>query len=182
MYWGVIAAATHRPSPNSVLWLREMVWMVQKISMTLTELMVQYGPSMFLLSLKPCHTAWTILTETQLHFACNDPPSLAYVWARHGIIDFNQLESIIFQIIDYLSRLGGRKGIRPVNNGGWGRWALPGGPDGVAPGRIVGVSASGDPFCTIGSRGSLLAPAHPGGPGKRAVKGLWWVVVVESII
>jgi len=28
--------------------------------------------------------------------------------------------------------------------------------------------------CTIKSRNSLLAPAHPGGPGKRAVKRLWW--------
>jgi len=28
--------------------------------------------------------------------------------------------------------------------------------------------------CTIKSRSSLLAPAHPGGPGKRAVKQLWW--------
>jgi len=27
--------------------------------------------------------------------------------------------------------------------------------------------------CTIKSRSSLLAPAHPGGPGKRAVKQLW---------
>jgi len=26
---------------------------------------------------------------------------------------------------------------------------------------------------TIKSRSSLLAPAHPGGPGKRAVKRLW---------
>jgi len=34
--------------------------------------------------------------------------------------------------------------------------------------------------CTIKSRSSLLAPAHPGGPGKRAVKRLWCggVVVV----
>jgi len=30
--------------------------------------------------------------------------------------------------------------------------------------------------CTIKSRGSLLAPAHPGGLGKRAVKQLWCVV------
>jgi len=29
-------------------------------------------------------------------------------------------------------------------------------------------------LCTIKSRSSLLAPAHPGGPGKRAVKRLWW--------
>jgi len=27
--------------------------------------------------------------------------------------------------------------------------------------------------CTVKSRSSLLAPAHPGGPGKRAVKRLW---------
>ena len=27
--------------------------------------------------------------------------------------------------------------------------------------------------CTIKSRSSLLAPAHPGGPGKRVVKWLW---------
>ena len=32
--------------------------------------------------------------------------------------------------------------------------------------------------CTIKSRSSLLAPAHPGGPGKRAVKRLWWCGVV----
>jgi len=28
--------------------------------------------------------------------------------------------------------------------------------------------------CTIKCRSSLLAPAHPGGPGKRAGKRLWW--------
>jgi len=32
--------------------------------------------------------------------------------------------------------------------------------------------------CTIKSRSSLLAPSHPGGPGKRAVKRLWYGVVV----
>ena len=38
--------------------------------------------------------------------------------------------------------LGGRKGIRSIKNrGGWWRWALAS-PDGVAPNRIVGVSAS----------------------------------------
>jgi len=31
--------------------------------------------------------------------------------------------------------------------------------------------------CTIKSRSSRLAPAHPGGPGKRAVKRLWCDVV-----
>jgi len=29
--------------------------------------------------------------------------------------------------------------------------------------------------CAIKSRSSLLAPAHPGGPGKRAVKWLCWL-------
>ena len=28
--------------------------------------------------------------------------------------------------------------------------------------------------CTIKSRSSLLAPAYLGGPGKRAIKRLWW--------
>jgi len=28
--------------------------------------------------------------------------------------------------------------------------------------------------CTITSRSSLLAPVHSGGPGKRAIKRLWW--------
>jgi len=28
--------------------------------------------------------------------------------------------------------------------------------------------------CTIKSRSSFLAPAHPDGLGKRAVKRLWW--------
>jgi len=28
--------------------------------------------------------------------------------------------------------------------------------------------------CTIKSTGSLLAPAHPGGPRKAAIKRLWW--------
>jgi len=34
--------------------------------------------------------------------------------------------------------------------------------------------------CTIMSRSSLLASAHLGGPGKRAVKRLWWCGVVFS--
>jgi len=38
---------------------------------------------------------------------------------------------------------------------------------------MVGVSASVNLPYTIKSRSSLLAAAHPGGPGKRAVKQLW---------
>ena len=48
-------------------------------------------------------------------------------------------------------------------------------PDGMALSRIVCVSQCLPLLifpCTIKSRSSLLAPAHPGGPGKRAVKRL----------
>ena len=36
--------------------------------------------------------------------------------------------------------------------------------------------------CTIKSRCSLLAPAHPGGPGRRAVKRLWCGVVSFQLL
>jgi len=39
--------------------------------------------------------------------------------------------------------MGGRKGIQPVKNEGWWRWALVS-LDGMAPSRMVGVSASVD--------------------------------------
>jgi len=61
--------------------------------------------------------------------------------------------------------------------GGWWRWALVS-PDGVAPSRMVSLSASVT-RCTIKSRSSLLAPAHPGGPGKRAIKRLCVCVCVR---
>jgi len=70
--------------------------------------------------------------------------------------------------------LGGRKDIRPVKNmGGWWRWVLVS-PDGVAPSRMVGVSASVNLPLHHKVRSSLLAPADPGSPGKRAPKRLWW--------
>jgi len=69
--------------------------------------------------------------------------------------------------------LGSRKGIRPVKtwgDGGAGHWLV----------RMEWCPAGGSVFlpllifpCTIKSRSSLLAPAHQGGPGKRAVKRLW---------
>jgi len=54
--------------------------------------------------------------------------------------------------------------------GGWWRLALVS-LDGVAHSPIVSVSASVNLPLHQKSRSSLLAPAHPGGPGKRAVKG-----------
>ena len=68
---------------------------------------------------------------------------------------------------------GGRKGIRPVKNGGWWRWTLLS-PDGVMFRQMVSVSVCVNLPLHQKSRSSLLAPAHPGGPGKRAVKRLWW--------
>ena len=63
--------------------------------------------------------------------------------------------------------------------GGRWRWALVS-PDGAAPSRMVGVSASVNlplHHKVQKSRSSLLAPAHTGGPGKRAVKRLCCGVV-----
>ena len=79
--------------------------------------------------------------------------------------------------------LGGRKGIRPVKNGGgWCRWALVS-PDRVASSRMVGVSASVNlPLHRkVLSRGSLLALAHPGGPRKRAIKRLWYLLCLVTV-
>jgi len=68
--------------------------------------------------------------------------------------------------------MGGSNGIRPLKNEGWWRWALIT-LDGVAPSRMVGMSASVILPCTIKSRGRfLLAPAYPGSPWKRVVKRL----------
>jgi len=68
--------------------------------------------------------------------------------------------------------LGGRKGIRPVKNmgDGGGYWLvrMEWRPAGWSVCLPVLISS-----CTIKSRSSLLAPAHPVGPGKRAVKRLW---------
>ena len=58
---------------------------------------------------------------------------------------------------------------------GWWRWGALVSPDGVAlwhpPRWSMCLPLLIFP-CTIKSRSSLLAPAHPGGPGKRAVKQL----------
>ena len=61
-------------------------------------------------------------------------------------------------------------------------------PDGVAPSRIVGVSASVNLPLHHKVQSSLLAPAHPGDPGKRAVKRLWcgisetmWTSILSGI-
>jgi len=77
--------------------------------------------------------------------------------------------------------LGGRKGIRPVRK--WG--------DGGGGHRLVQMEWRPAGWsvclpllifpCTIKSRSSLLALAHPGSPGKRAIKRLWCGMVVIKL-
>jgi len=76
--------------------------------------------------------------------------------------------------------LGGRKGIRPVKNmgdGGGGHWLV------LMEWRLAGWTVCLPLLispCTIKSRSSLLAPAHPGSPRKRTVKRFWWCNRRES--
>jgi len=74
--------------------------------------------------------------------------------------------------------LGGRKGIQPVKDmgdDGGGHCLVE--MEWRPAGGLVCLPLSILP-CTIGSRGFLLAPAHPGVPGKRAVKRLCVCVYV----
>jgi len=76
-------------------------------------------------------------------------------------------------IMNYCHIMSGRKGIQPVKNVedvGGGRWLVR--TEWCPAGRSVRLPLLIFP-CTMKSRSSLLAPAHPGGPGKRAVKRLW---------
>jgi len=70
---------------------------------------------------------------------------------------------------------GRASGVKMEDEGGGSLVSL----DGVAVIQIVGVSASNISPCTMKSRRFLLTPAHLGGPGKRAVKWLWCVCVLE---
>jgi len=56
--------------------------------------------------------------------------------------------------------------------GGWWRWALVS-PDGVAPSQMVSMSASVNLPLHHKVEKFSSGTAHPGGPGKRAVKRLW---------
>jgi len=73
--------------------------------------------------------------------------------------------------------LGGRKGIRPVKNGGWWRWALVS-LDGVVPSQMVGVSASVNLPLRHKVQKFSSGTGSPGWSGKRAVKQLWWLFII----
>jgi len=64
--------------------------------------------------------------------------------------------------------------------GGWWRCTLVS-PDGVALSRMSVCLPLLIFLCTIKSRSPLLAPAHLGGPGKRAVKRLCVLVIVTKL-
>ena len=69
--------------------------------------------------------------------------------------------------------LGGRKGIQPVKNGGWYRWALVS-LDGVAPSWMVSVSASVNLPLHHKVQRFSSGTGSPGWSRKRAIKRLWW--------
>jgi len=80
----------------------------------------------------------------------------------------------VLVVFSALTLLDGRQEGHPAckNMGGWWRWALLS-ADGVAPSRMVGVSASVNLPLHHRVQKCLLAPAHPGDPGQRAIKRLW---------
>jgi len=89
--------------------------------------------------------------------------AISFWWCVNSLQYKRHLPSVLWHCW-----LSGRRGIRPVKkwDGGGGHslvrmeWRQP-------DGRCVSFPL------TIKSRSSLLATAHPGGPGKRAVKRLW---------
>jgi len=77
-----------------------------------------------------------------------------------------------------LMLLVGRQKGHPAceKHGGWWRWALVS-PDGVAPSRTVGVSASVSLPLHHKVHKFSSGPCSPGWSRKRAIKQLWFVVV-----
>jgi len=61
----------------------------------------------------------------------------------------------------------------PVHVGGWCRWALVS-PNGVAPSRMVGVSASVNLPLHHKVQKFSSGTGSPGSSRKRAIKRLWW--------
>jgi len=72
-----------------------------------------------------CGTWFSFLYFITFYILCSFLVSL-----RNSLVGFSALMLLV-----------GRQGIRPVKNGGWWKWVLVS-PDGVAPSRMVGMSAS----------------------------------------
>jgi len=77
-------------------------------------------------------------------------------------------------------RLGGRKGIQTVKNGGWWRWALLR-PDGVSPSQMVGVSASVNLPLHHKVQRFSSGTGSPGWSQKRSLKRLWYISVTSDM-
>ena len=77
--------------------------------------------------------------------------------------------------------LGGRKGIRPVKNWAVGCWCgyLSGARCRLAYGPADATALTVSCFSKIQIGFTFLVPAHPGSPGKRAVK--WYVCVCVCV-
>ena len=87
---------------------------------------------------------------------------------------FTGVHSLFLPSVLWRCWLGGRKGIHPVKkwgDGGGGHWLvrMEWRPAGWSVCLLLLIFP-----CTIKSISSLLAPALPAGPGKRAVKRSWW--------
>jgi len=74
-----------------------------------------------------------------------------------------------------VERQEGHLACKKMGVGGGGHWLV--GMEWHPAGWLVCLPVLIFP-CTIKSRSSLLAPAHPGGPGKRAIKWLWLCVLL----
>ena len=106
------------------------------------------------------------------------PSVLWRCWFISDIAIFVLKRDVKLQLTNWRCWLGDRKGIRPVKkyegDGGGEHWLVlmecPAGWSVCLPLLIFP--------CTIKSRSSLLVPAHPGGPGKRAAK---WLRVCVSM-
>ena len=78
--------------------------------------------------------------------------------------------------------MGGRKGIRPVKNGEWWRWALVS-PDGVASSQMVGVSASVNLPLHHKAQKFSCGTGSPGWCRKKGRKTVvvWWLLFLDVL-
>jgi len=123
------------------------------------------------------YLSYALYSEAFFVFTCLSvlvlSPTFRNTYSRLNVVQrrfqFILLFSERFSVLTLL--VGRQEGHPACKNGGWWTWALVS-PDGVAPAGWLVCLPLLIFSCTIKSRSSLLAPAHPG--EKRAVKRLWW--------
>ena len=109
-----------------------------------------------------------VIHEDYPHYQLSFYPPFFY-WCGYTLYWRQQVKSMLSSVLGHCW-LGSRKGIRPVKNkgdGGGGHWLV--WMEWRPAGWLMCLPLLIFP-CTINSRSSLLAPAHPGSPGKMAVK------------